>query len=154
LESENDRHLGTEEVQYIEMRVLASGRPNGHLHLDARTCTPFDMPHVGPTAPEHHPHWEEGEGRRRRRIRCPTGAGRRRHRDEAEKAKRDAISNLLLKHLHTTLAHICLKTDETLEIYVRNTYKNNWEALETIINIRNIQIKHLQHMYKIYATSR
>jgi hypothetical protein len=42
-----------------------------------------------------------------------------------KKTKRDAISNLLLKHLHTTLAHICLKTDETLEIYVRNTYKNN-----------------------------
>jgi hypothetical protein len=44
--------------------------------------------------------------------------------------------------------------DEIFETCVLNTCKNNLKHLKTIANMRNIQIKYLQHMCKTYATSR
>jgi hypothetical protein len=71
----------------------------------------------------------------------------RRHRGEAvEGDEADATTDLLLKHPDATLATNMKHLNMRL-----NTLAN---TLETIVNIRNIKIKHSQHICETYATFR
>jgi hypothetical protein len=65
-----------------------------------------------------------------------------------QKGEKGDVIRSSFKTFRSNNCNIRLKTNETFETCVRNTYKNIFKTLETIVHIRNIQIKHLHHMYE------
>jgi hypothetical protein len=80
---------------------------------------------------------------------------RRRHQDKAaEGEERNATPDLLLTHPNAIFATNKRRQMKHLKLVSRTLAKTHEKHLTITANIRNIQIKHLQHTYEIYAISR
>jgi hypothetical protein len=84
---------------------------------------------------------------------------RRRHQGEVTRdEEEDATLNLLLKYSDATLTIYVLRWMKTLEHmrlkHLKHTCKIHRKTLETIVNMHNVQRKHLQHLRKTYTTSK
>ena len=64
------------------------------------------------------------------------------------------ILDLPLKYPDTTLVTYKKRQMKHLKTGIWNICKNNWKHFKTMANIRDIYIKHFQHICKTYATSR
>jgi len=74
--------------------------------------------------------------------------------EAAEGEEEDTTSDLLLKHPSIIITTYKIRLMKYLKHVSETLAKTCKKHLKPIANIRNIQIKHLQHMCEIYTTSR